>query len=894
MYAKFKYNLSHSLKIFPKNIFFWCLCCLFTSFSAFADHVEGGGIDMRALSNTPGKYRITLRMYCDMFDFPASEYDKALNFTIFRKKDHLLMYQTDGRVYLSKIEPVVYTNEACATSRKLKTSVIYYQHDVDLDPDKYSDPQGYYVEVNNCCRSQSTDNTTDGAIKKKYYGMAYTLEFPPLKRNGKLFLNSSPAFENINGEFVCIYEPYKLSFNAKDVDGDQLKYSLINPTSGTAWQEAVYGSDEGYPKYVQLPLLAGLSGAYPMPGSPGLAIDPTKGLLTVTATQLGAYTFTVLCEEFRNIDGQLVKIGQVMRDYQLLVIDCPNLKPAEPVITATNYTGTSISVCAGKEVELKVPFDATLDYQWQKDDDNIPGADFATYKTKEAGVYTVKISLKATCSRTNSSQPFTIVTTGSKTKINAQPLTPCIGGSTTISAIVGTNLTYQWYKDNVLLTSEIQDRIKVSQAGKYHAIVTNPVENCVSKSDTLTIKFDVFGKTKLTTSGAINICPNKSVTLSAENNANYIYQWYKDLVEISGVTNPTLPVSDIGKYYVSIVDNATNCIIKSDTLNITFRVLPVVNVVPSRNATEICDGDSLKLEATSGSSKYQWYKNDVKIVGSTKANYSVKQGGKYKVLITDNNNCENTSSEYLVTVAVTIPIVLDTILAVCEGESQVVTLNGYPSGGNYFGKGVTGAIFSPKLAGPGKHEIVYEIKSAFECQNGKVKRLAVVAAKPRIQLDSMITTWRGSIINLKGTAGQDMIYDWSPNTYFIDSPNVPTPKVKIENNIIYNLIVTNLAGCTANAKIKIRVFDKIWTPNIFTPNNDAQNDIWELSGSEKYPDVEVSIYNRWGEVVFFSKGYLNPFDGTYRGEPLPIGSYAYRVVAPSANYILTGGLEIMR
>jgi gliding motility-associated-like protein len=879
MYAIYKNNLSHLLIIFSKNTFLGCILFLFFSQNTYADHVEGGGIDMRALGTTPGKYRITLRMYVDMTDFPLEEYDKALHFTIFRKRDNVLLYQTDTRERISKIEPVVYTNEACATSRKLKTHVFYYQHDVDLDPDKYNDPLGYYVEVNNCCRSQSTDNTADGVYKKKQYGMAYTLEFPPLKRNGKLFLNSSPAFENINGEFVCINEPYKLSFNAKDPDGDQLKYSLINPTAGTASREYPYGTDEGYPKYVQLPLEAGFSGAYPMPGSPGLAIDPTKGLLTVTATMLGAYTFTVLCEEFRMIDGQSVKIGQVMRDYQLLVIDCPNLKPAEPVITATGYTGTSISVCAGKEVELKVPFDATLDYQWQKDDDNIAGADFATYKTKEPGVYTVKISLKATCSRTNSSQPFTIVATGSKTKITAQPLTPCIGGSTTISAIVGPNLTYEWYKDNTLLSAETQDKIKVTQAGKYHAIVTNPVENCVSKSDTLSIKFDVFGKTKLKTSGAINICPTKSVTLSAETNVNFSYQWYKDLVELSGVTNPTLPVNDIGKYFVSIVDNVTNCIIKSDTLNVTFRTLPNVTITPARTTNEICAGDSLKLASSQGNKyKYQWLKDGNIISGATKTTFSAKDGGKYKVVVTDSANCENASTEYNLSIAVTIPIVLDTILPVCEGETQLATLNGYPGGGTYSGKGVVNDVFNPQLAGAGKHEIFYEIKSAFECQNGKAKRLAVVAAKPRIRLDSVIRTWKGNVITLRGTAGQDMIYDWSPSTYFLDNPDIATPKAKIEDDIVYDLLVTNSAGCSARAKIKVLVYQKIWIPTAFTPNGDGDNETWELNGIDKYPNAEVSVYDRWGNIVFFSKGYKEPFDA----KGLSVDTYVY-VIKPDEN-----------
>jgi hypothetical protein len=81
MYTIHTYNFFQLLKKLPKKLILLGFFAVIMCQNSYADHVEGGGIDMRALSNTPGKYRITLRMYCDMFDFPAEEYDKAKRIT---------------------------------------------------------------------------------------------------------------------------------------------------------------------------------------------------------------------------------------------------------------------------------------------------------------------------------------------------------------------------------------------------------------------------------------------------------------------------------------------------------------------------------------------------------------------------------------------------------------------------------------------------------------------------------------------------------------------------------------------------------------------------------------------------------------------------------------------
>lgn len=123
---------------------------------------------------------------------------------------------------------------------------------------------------------------------------------------------------------------------------------------------------------------------------------------------------------------------------------------------------------------------------------------------------------------------------------------------------------------------------------------------------------------------------------------------------------------------------------------------------------------------------------------------------------------------------------------------------------------------------------------------------------------------------------------------------IASPIARPSETVTYTLVLTNDKGCVSQDTVRINVTQKIWIPNAFTPNGDSQNDTWVLPGTESYQDVEVSIYNRWGEMVFYSKGYSIPFDGTYKNEPLPVDTYVYRVVVPSKRFLFNGSLLITR
>lgn len=66
--------------------------------------------------------------------------------------------------------------------------------------------------------------------------------------------------------------------------------------------------------------------------------------------------------------------------------------------------------------------------------------------------------------------------------------------------------------------------------------------------------------------------------------------------------------------------------------------------------------------------------------------------------------------------------------------------------------------------------------------------------------------------------------------------------------------------------------------NTFTPNGDNYNDTWVIRNIHLYPEANVKVFNRWGNLIFESQGEYIPWDGSYKGEQLPSEVYYYVIV----------------
>jgi gliding motility-associated-like protein len=98
----------------------------------------------------------------------------------------------------------------------------------------------------------------------------------------------------------------------------------------------------------------------------------------------------------------------------------------------------------------------------------------------------------------------------------------------------------------------------------------------------------------------------------------------------------------------------------------------------------------------------------------------------------------------------------------------------------------------------------------------------------------------------------------------------------------------NAAGCPLGATTVVTV-SELLIPNIFTPNNDGQNDTFRLLGVPASV-ARLEIYSRWGTQVYTSDRYDHDWDGG----TLPAGTYYYLLRVPDCATVVKGWVELVR
>jgi gliding motility-associated-like protein len=114
---------------------------------------------------------------------------------------------------------------------------------------------------------------------------------------------------------------------------------------------------------------------------------------------------------------------------------------------------------------------------------------------------------------------------------------------------------------------------------------------------------------------------------------------------------------------------------------------------------------------------------------------------------------------------------------------------------------------------------------------------------------------------------------------------------------IVTLVATNEAGCTDTMSYILHVgfYSKIFVPNVFTPNDDGNNDVFRAIGYN-LKTLHMKIFNRWGEQIYECDGLDRSWDGTYKGEKVIEGVYLYKIEAESLdgeNYYLNGNVTVL-
>lgn len=526
-------------------------------------------------------------------------------------------------------------------------------------------------------------------------------------------------------------------------------------------------------------------------------------------------------------------------------------------ITTTGNT----TICQGDTVTLTAS-PAGI-YSWSN------GATSASISVTTPGTYTVTVTNAQGC--TGQSTPVDIITLQPPAATaSASISTPaCVGDSVMLTA--GSATTYLWS------TGDTLQSIFVSSPGNYTVQVSNAA-GCSAISLPVNVNYYSQSAASINPSGNILITQGSSITLTA--NSGSAYQWS------NGATTASITVNTPGNYIVTVTD-ANGCASVPDTVSVNY--ISASNIISVTGATSFCEGESVLLTSVFTTSN-QWYLNGNIIPGATQQTYTAIADGSYHVEHTPASGSAIVSDPVTVTVFQRPGMALATGDSVCRNEQALLatapqqgtsfTWYDTPSGGTAVGSGLS--FTTPLL----NSSVTYYIETISNNGCTGLQRTpveAIVYAKPLVLIENTApTVISGAYEVYFSTQSNQNISSWYWDFGDPSSPDntstAPDPyhSYSLPGEYTITLEITTENGCTETftKTLSVTLPNNLFIPTGFTPNNDGNNDLFRVRG-HNILFSDMSIYNQWGQRIWYSPKEMTGWDGTAGGQRVPMGSYAY-------------------
>ncbi len=370
----------------------------------------------------------------------------------------------------------------------------------------------------------------------------------------------------------------------------------------------------------------------------------------------------------------------------------------------------------------------------------------------------------------------------------------------------------------------------------------------------------------------------------------YMYDWG------GGNTDPLLDNITAGSYPITITD-FNNCTFETTIdLGEPDVFLATINIDSTNNIT--CNGEQdgqIYINYTGGNGPaitYDWPGN---IAPTTSNIASGLSAGTYIVTVSDSKGCEDIV-QYTVTEPIPIFAVIPTPLPpLCNGEQTLVMVDTAAggTGGPYFYNidgGPWQNIENVINVFAGDH--IINIRDGANCE---VAYPLSISEPPPITVDlgPDVEIQLGESYQINGSTNValssiDTII-WTPAIFdSVSCVGCLNPIVSPLDNTLYTVEVFDDKGCNGNANILVEV-DKnrnVFIPNVFTPNGDGFNDIFQVFSGPGVTQINyVKIFDRWGEVVYEANNIFptpfedfdNSWDGKFKGRIMNPGVFVYLI-----------------
>lgn len=418
-------------------------------------------------------------------------------------------------------------------------------------------------------------------------------------------------------------------------------------------------------------------------------------------------------------------------------------------------------------------------------------------------------------------------------------VTICAGDTLEISSGFEASIDHEWS------TNETATSIEVSEAGLVSLELTSP-EGCV-KSDDIEVFLQALPVVDL--GNDPGLCEGEMYQLDA-GNPGLTHEWN------TNESGQFLNVDENGIYSVSVTDNF-NCVGEA-SIELAFYPNPVVELPEQAS---ICEGDNVILDAGNAGLAFLWNTND------TTQTIETNIAGTYSVIVTNEFNCSNSDSTTLV--VNDYPVVdLGPDLVACDGE--IITLDaGNPSLIHSWSNAENVQVITVTESGAYLVEVDNE---------GCLSLDEVSVQFNALPIDPMLND---TILCFDDAPQGFLVNGQNPGASFLWSNGVTQRENFIDQPGVSSVLITTPNGCSQTFSLQVEEVcndDFLYIPNAFTPNNDGLNDVFSIDGS-RMASLKVTIWNRWGDIIFQSEDKQPVWNGSDRGGKYYVESevYVYQV-----------------
>ncbi|WMJ73025.1 gliding motility-associated C-terminal domain-containing protein [Cytophagaceae bacterium ABcell3] len=467
------------------------------------------------------------------------------------------------------------------------------------------------------------------------------------------------------------------------------------------------------------------------------------------------------------------------------------------------------------------------------------------------------------------SEEMTVVVTELPVADAGRSQTICRGEQTFLLAQPVPNATYRWYSmsGEIIGTSGIVV-VTVSQDTSFVLSVTDG-QGC-SVYDTVDVNVvdppNLAPPAHACLEEGLEIDANPSFSLSGS------YQWFRNDTLLFREVDRILEVEKPGEHMVVFSHNECMRIAFSD-----------VTAPPALEAEDklLCVGSNSSISTTEDPDfEYRWLLNGSLLPGEDSHSVNVVGGDApghidtYAVTATDNLGCASTRNIEVVTYPPPRINVDDT--DACLGD--IVRLNAQPqnfqSDQSMYEWYRNGEPLSQRdgtlpVTEPGRYSVIYSLGEG-ECITHDTARVDF-HEYPEPDMSNLEKHCFETDGALTLDAGPGHRYLWEIND-----------NTARENEVLghgtYYVTVFNQYGCGTEDSVVVedKCPPRMVSPNAFAPGGDSRDREFRLY-SAHIGHFSLTIFNRWGEIIFYTEDPEEGWDGTFRGEEMPPGVYPYIV-----------------